>query len=534
MSKYRRQSIYLQRKSLSRANSSIDPYIDESDHSINGMSNSTLALTNQPIPPPPNLESMKVIKGFEFVTFQPIEICPIPLGSKEHNQPLIENDDDDDDNERTRKYNRNNSITKHSSTMVKSFDLERMPDNISPNEITEEQARNALYKYVNDKFCYGTKAATNMTIRDMIHSYVFQYSLESFCEKRQLCWTYEPYADACISLSDNCCSGSVPNNAWNIEVNEIKHLEWYMERTKNNLNRTIPIVEISPSSPVRRSSSFRQHITTIPEIIIDRKYSQPTITTRYDMSQSFSSSFQPLKSSSSADDLFQNRVINVVVPGTVSIHSCHNCGGVGRKRCATCAGSGTKSCQTCIGHGYYSGSYHKSAFTKSLESGDYCWRCHGRGRLRCYNCNGDGMIICAACIGSGQIKCYIKMIVTLTNHQDTVLIRDHHSMDVPIETLNMADGELVFDEEGHNHVNNYIDESITRESQRLIKIHEDSYLRNTRLILQRHRIKVIPIVKVIAFWQRKQFHFHVFGSSTHRCYTADYPQNFTCSCCCIL
>ncbi|KAI2803962.1 hypothetical protein BLOT_008102 [Blomia tropicalis] len=385
MSKYRRQSIYLQRKSLSRANSSIDPYIDESDHSINGMSNSTLALTNQPIPPPPNLESMKI----DF------------------------------------------KITNHFS-------------NISPNEITEEQARNALYKYVNDKFCYGTKAATNMTIRDMIHSYVFQYSLESFCEKRQLCWTYEPYADACISLSDNCCSGSVPNNAWNIEVNEIKHLEWYMERTKNNLNRTIPIVEISPSSP--------------------------------------------------------------------------------------------KSCQTCIGHGYYSGSYHKSAFTKSLESGDYCWRCHGRGRLRCYNCNGDGMIICAACIGSGQIKCYIKMIVTLTNHQDTVLIRDHHSMDVPIETLNMADGELVFDEEGHNlqHVNNYIDESITRESQRLIKIHEDSYLRNTRLILQRHRIKVIPIVKVIAFWQRKQFHFHVFGSSTHRCYTADYPQNFTCSCCCIL
>lgn len=42
-------------------------------------------------------------------------------------------------------------------------------------------------------------------------------------------------------------------------------------------------------------------------------------------------------------DLFQNKVINVIVPGTVSIHSCHNCGGVGRKRCTTCAGSGSVS-----------------------------------------------------------------------------------------------------------------------------------------------------------------------------------------------
>src|SRR5699024_5217473 len=89
-SKYRRQSIYLQRKSFSRgkasfclqqksgtrfskiplnfpspthpANSSIDPY-DDSDHSTTGaISGSASALVaHQATPPPPSLESMKVI-----------------------------------------------------------------------------------------------------------------------------------------------------------------------------------------------------------------------------------------------------------------------------------------------------------------------------------------------------------------------------------------------------------------------------------------------------------------------------------------
>lgn len=489
----------------------MDPY-DDSDHCAQTIGGSASAL-HQQTPPPPSIESMKVIKGFEFVTFTPTEIRPAnpvaaaAIGATELSFEAVVAPDEDSV-ARIRTYSGSNSTT---DTMVKSFDLDRMPENIATGEISNAAARDALHCYVQNKFCYGKKAANQMTIRDMMHSYVFQYSLESFCEKRQLCWTYEPYADACITFPESC-SLSLPDNAWNIEVNEIKHLEWYIQQNQIIAADKERGVAPGPSAitGVGASSAVGNEICRKDSIRVPR----------------------------GSLDLFQNKVINVIVPGTVSIHSCHNCGGIGRKRCTTCAGSGSKSCQTCTGNGYYNGGgyYHKSALAKSLESSDYCWRCHGRGRLRCYNCNGDGMLTCAACMGSGQIKCYIKLIVTLTNHKDTVLIRDHHSAEVPLDILNMADGDVVFEEEGHNlyHITNYIDESITRESERLIRHHENAYLRNSRLILQRHQVTVIPIAKVIAFWQRKQFHFYVFGSQQHRCYTANYPQKYACPCCCII
>lgn len=46
--------------------------------------------------------------------------------------------------------------------------------NIATGEISNAAARDALHCYVQNKFCYGKKAANQMTIRDMMHSYVFQ------------------------------------------------------------------------------------------------------------------------------------------------------------------------------------------------------------------------------------------------------------------------------------------------------------------------------------------------------------------------
>src|SRR5690606_27753081 len=85
-----------------------------------------------------------------------------------------------------------------SDTMVKSFDLERMPEYVTPmvmmihsnrgltppspvsnvviDKITNHEAREALFGYVSNKFCHGKKAALQMTIRDMTHSVVFQVS----------------------------------------------------------------------------------------------------------------------------------------------------------------------------------------------------------------------------------------------------------------------------------------------------------------------------------------------------------------------
>ena len=191
--------------------------------------------------------------------------------------------------------------------------------NIVIDEITEGESRESLFAYVSNKFCYGTKAALQMSIRDMVNSYVFQvrinlfifltnifimepyclqYTLESFCEKRELCWTYEPYNGGCLYVDSlenngsingaNCNMLALPENAWKVNVDEVKELELIAKSVQSTDDKT------------------------------DNENEEP-------------------------NGLFQNKAINVIVPGTVSVHSCHYCGGVGRKRCITCVGSGSVS-----------------------------------------------------------------------------------------------------------------------------------------------------------------------------------------------
>lgn len=218
-------------------------------------------------------------------------------------------------------------------TMVRSFDPDRIPNEMitALGEISETEARQALYEYVEAKFCYGTKAALRMTIRDMFHSYVFQYSLESYCERRQVCWAYEPYSEDGHNylpletpLSKAYDMSTVPMvragaslhhhkhpppNAWTIEIDELAHLAAQfkhrieMKHSKSMKSKTLPGEQGTSSS-------------------------------------SSSSSPQPPPPISNVD-LLRNREYEAIVPGTISIMSCHYCGGVGRKRCTVCNGSGS-------------------------------------------------------------------------------------------------------------------------------------------------------------------------------------------------
>ncbi|OTF81717.1 hypothetical protein BLA29_002244, partial [Euroglyphus maynei] len=209
---------------------------------------------------------------------------------------------------------------------------------VGTDRIGQHETRECLLQHVKQKFCHGRKAAKEMSIIDIHHSLIVRYSLESVCERRQLCWTFEPFVDH----DDDTMENQVP----------------------------------------------------------------------------YPHSHQPVDDPWKIPKIFQDQCMEVTVPGTVSIHSCHICAGVGRKRCLACVGSGSTKCDICEGVGFYGIDHNKPAFTRTFSANsdnnnDYCWRCRGRGRLRCDGCSGVGMTACIGCAGSGQIKCYIKMIVTL-------------------------------------------------------------------------------------------------------------------------
>ncbi|XP_013384139.1 protein SSUH2 homolog [Lingula anatina] len=80
--------------------------------------------------------------------------------------------------------------------------------------ITEEQAREAMLQYVAEHCCYGSGTAKEMVFRDLQSSSAFHYTLETFTEKRQTSWAYEPYIGQPIDGPHN---GPAPG-PWDIQV----------------------------------------------------------------------------------------------------------------------------------------------------------------------------------------------------------------------------------------------------------------------------------------------------------------------------
>lgn len=137
-----------------------------------------------------------------------------------------------------------------------------------------------------------------MTILDMDHSFILIYSLESVCERRQLCWTFEPYSD----MDPAAIFETPPHNPWDITVNQLEDLQ----EIANKLS-----LPNTPESDSRLDEFANCNI----------------------INDNLRKKFQ--------EKLFQDRCIETTVPGTISIYSCHVCSGVGRKRCIVCQGSGS-------------------------------------------------------------------------------------------------------------------------------------------------------------------------------------------------
>ncbi|XP_065910463.1 protein SSUH2 homolog isoform X2 [Dysidea avara] len=81
--------------------------------------------------------------------------------------------------------------------------------------VTEEEARDALIKYVSTKWCYSSKAARELVFTNITPSTALHYQLETFTEGRQASWTYEPYNGLSV---DSPANGPAPQ-PWDVVVN---------------------------------------------------------------------------------------------------------------------------------------------------------------------------------------------------------------------------------------------------------------------------------------------------------------------------
>lgn len=229
------------------------------------------------------------------------------------------------------------------------------------DRIGQQEIRDCLRQHVKQKLCHGSKAAKEMSIIDIHHSMIVRYSLESVCERRQLCWTFEPFVDHDDDDDDNIYNGENPivpytshshqpvDDPWKIPVPQVRNLEVMIEQmTPSPLP---PVTPSTPLPPIKESDDDnideiesitveieKPRTVTFQTTIIDNKHhplSQDILTSNKE-EQAIRRKFQ--------EKIFQDQCMEVTVPGTVSIHSCHICAGVGRKRCIACVGSGSVSC----------------------------------------------------------------------------------------------------------------------------------------------------------------------------------------------
>lgn len=219
--------------------------------------------------------------------------------------------------------------------------------------------------------------------------------------------------------------------------------------------------------------------------------------------------------------LFVNQKTEIEVPHTASVKPCHNCMALGRIRCHRCFGRGRVRCSSCGGRG------HRTVYRNGEHEHERCHWCHGEGRSRCMTCHGFGMITCNCCQGSCNLKCYIKLTITWTNHlQDHIVERTA----LPDHLIRNVQGKVAFQEQQPRvwPINHFPDAEINSASQRIVNQHASAFPCE-KLLMQRHQVRIIPVTHALYKWKNQDSDFYVYGFDK-KVYAPQYPQQCCCGC----
>lgn len=214
--------------------------------------------------------------------------------------------------------------------------------------------------------------------------------------------------------------------------------------------------------------------------------------------------------------MFDTHTKKMEVPHTATIRPCHDCDAMGYHRCWRCGGWGQTMCDHCGGDGQVWNTDHEGNRYR-----DRCFSCGGDGHSRCFTCGGDGRITCDTCDGYRQMKCFIQLTVTYTNHEvDHIIERS----DLPDEMIRHVKGETIFEQVMLNvwPITSYPVGEINDNSIRLVNSHRSAFP-NEKQLQQRQRLRAVPVTEANYTWEDFSSRFWVYGLE-RKVHAPDYPQ----------
>ncbi|KAG1671925.1 Protein SSUH2 [Nymphon striatum] len=458
----------------------------------NQQSTGEMLSSEDPVPSAPELQSMDKFQGYENVSFNGVAAPPPAYHeaaeTQSHEQGEISN----------------------------------LP------KITEDQAREALIHHVSESCCYGSSAATEMVFTGLETKSAFHYKLESFTERRETFWAYEPYTD--ISPMDFAIWSILKSDILAKSYSSVAALKETLLALWSTFGEDV--VHISCHS-----------VTSRLEIMVKKKRGQ-AIDSAHNGQPPLPWDIQVI-----APKSFVVGKADVEILHTASVKRCHGCHGHGYKRCYTCHGDGynkiintqrfadnitmdeklytnkiliyaqidhfQSKCFSCSGKGHV----HANSIESELDH--RCIACDGSGEEKCNRCDGYGDICCHICESTGALKCFLSMTVTWSVHLDDHVVERTALPDKLIKTVS---GQVALEEEQPRvwPVNHFPDSSINEASSDLVTKHINKYSAE-RILMQRQQIRIIPVIQAFYKWNNKKGEFYVFGFEKN-VYAPDYPQ----------
>jgi hypothetical protein len=291
-------------------------------------------------------------------------------------------------------------------------------------------------------------------------------------------------------VSENCCYGKAAVNDMNIVKIAASNAYHYTLETFTEMRSTAWEQEPYTGQPVDAASNGR---APLPWEI----HCHPT-------------------------QMFHDEIHLIEVPHTAAILPCIGCRCQGCIRCYNCLGRGFKRCISCHGSG---------RLWKSDPHGhrhvDSCWRCHGTGRKRCISCGGDGRIVCRTCQGYKHLKCFINLRIEYKNNFSEHIVE--HT-DMPSHLVKTVSGQEIFEQTQPRvwPIVNHPELELCNASQALLSEHERRF-HFARIIMQRQRLRAVPVSECAYTWSNKPGRFWVYGQEM-TVYAPDYPQKYCCGC----
>ncbi|XP_055881866.1 protein SSUH2 homolog isoform X2 [Biomphalaria glabrata] len=218
--------------------------------------------------------------------------------------------------------------------------------------------------------------------------------------------------------------------------------------------------------------------------------------------------------------MFQPSKLKVEVPNTASVKPCHVCHARGYKFCYSCMGSGRRECGMCNGTGRRSWYENGENIERPCGSCNFGW-------CTCFVCNGSGRIECYKCKGRASLRWYIELKITWKNHlEDHIVERTA----LPDELIRTVSGEVAFEETYPRvwPINHFPESEINAASNTLVSKHKSAFP-TERILMQRHRVRIVPVTQVAYSYKDMNSCFFVYGFE-HRVHAPDYPAKCCCGC----